>query len=322
MPLIPPHKPPPAFSDDQRKQILDELSGPGVTHPPYVPRWQFFIAVFVKITVVGWLYIYALVPVTWMGDDATGLLLSLLAIFAWFAGGIWLVAKVLRPAMQRWFAAARWGNNAAHAVMKAKIAPVLYLRSFKFDAVARHTPALLRLLTRELTATPEMILVDRLAQATPVLAIGRPGESDPPPGALRFWVEQDLWQQKVSRIVTACSLVVWTTGHTDGLDWEIRYIIGNVPATRVLMWVHSQFARSEAERSAEWLKFAERYKDVFPKPLPTNVRGARFVAFDEQWAPILIPGAEYPTSLGERVLWLGGAGSTFGLAKFTKNRLG
>jgi hypothetical protein len=54
----------------------------------------------------------------------------------------------------------------------------------------------------------EMNLVLLLKRHGPVIAIGRSGETNPPTGALRFYVEQDVWQDTVQRIIPLCQFVV------------------------------------------------------------------------------------------------------------------
>jgi len=49
--------------------------------------------------------------------------------------------------------------------------------------------------------TAELNLVQMLWRHAPVLAIGRPGESTPPVGAVRFYARQDVWKQTVQSIV-------------------------------------------------------------------------------------------------------------------------
>lgn len=52
-------------------------------------------------------------------------------------------------------------------------------------------------------------------------------------GAL--YARQDVWQQTVEAIVPLCQLVVWTTGHTEGLRWEIKHLLENVPPQKLLL---------------------------------------------------------------------------------------
>jgi len=39
----------------------------------------------------------------------------------------------------------------------------------------------------------------------------------------------------VEAIVPLCQLVVWTTGHTEGLRWEIKHLLENVPPQKLLL---------------------------------------------------------------------------------------
>jgi hypothetical protein len=87
-----------------------------------------------------------------------------------------------------------------------------------------------------------------------------------------------------------------------------------------LLWLHFNIGkRTQAERNGEWAQFRESYRDIFPKPLPEDAAKARFIAFEDDWTPVAIPGAGYRPSIWERVWsWP----STYGLEPVLKRRLG
>jgi hypothetical protein len=131
----------------------------------------------------------------------------------------------------------------------------------------------------------EQNLVKNLSRFGSVLAIGRPGEGEPPPGALRFYVTDAHWQEKVQALLPLCQIVIWTSGQTAGLRWEADYLIKTMPPRRLLLWVHVQLGQSRKQRDAEWGKFLGLYNGVFPKPLPQQIRNVKFIAFDDDWTP-------------------------------------
>jgi hypothetical protein len=313
-----------SFPEQQRQQLLAELSSDGVTQPAAVSRLKLFITAMFKITVVIGVWILLLELAGWLLDPA-GAVFTIFGFFWFFILAPWMAAKFIRPVAAPMSAELHWGRNASRAIMGSKIAPVLYLRSFQFDAVAQRVNWFENWGAWEVASNPEMNLAARVAarvgaKGAPLLAIGKPDEPGLLPGALRFWVRHDLWKEKISAIAPLCSLVIWTTGYTEGLDWEIQYLIKNIEPTKILLWLHAQFAASRAERDIEWAKFVERYKDVFPRTLPNNVNKVRFIAFDEQWTPIPIPGKEFPATFAERFLRAGGR-NTHGLANFLNARI-
>ncbi len=167
--------------------------------------------------------------------------------------------------------------------------------------------------------TSELNLVQMIWRHAPVIAIGRPGEFTPPNGAVRFYARQDIWQPKVRAIIPLCQPVVWTTGHIEGLPWEIKHLLESVPAQKLLLRLHVNIGRwSKAHRDGEWAKFREAYKDVFPKELPADAASARFIAFEDDWTPSAIPGPGYRPSLWELIAsW----SKRYGLEPFLKKPL-
>lgn len=207
---------------------------------------------------------------------------------------------------QRAAAARKHGVNPLTALRDATRPPVLLLRSFNFDA------ALMKrgLLPTTMEQNFAYFLADRLK--TKVLAIGRPGEFEPPPGAARFYVRHDLWEQTVAATVPLCSLVVWTTGRTAGMQWEIEHLRQNISPRRLLLWLHVHIGKWTPERRAvEWTSFLEMFQDVFPNALPQDVRHITCLAFDDEWRPQGIPGPLYPASNSE-------SPGFFGLTAFLK----
>jgi hypothetical protein len=304
------------LSDQQRQQILAVLSSEGVTQPTDISRLKMFTAAMIKLLVVFgvWALILGLTGLLDQKGSVNGIFVFIMLLIV----SAWLAVKFAIPAIKPVIGAQlRWGQNASHAIMRSKIAPVLYLRSFQFDSTGQ----------RGALENVEMALAIRIAgrigaNGAPLLAIGKPNELDPLPGALRFWVRHDLWQEKIAAIAPLCSLVIWTTGHTEGLDWEIQYLTKNIEPTKILLWLHAQFSTSKTERDIEWAKFVERYKDVFPQALPASIDEIRFIAFDEQWTPIPIPGKQFPASFAERHLAKGkGQLTNPGLGNFLNARI-
>jgi hypothetical protein len=164
-----------------------------------------------------------------------------------------------------------------------------------------------------------MMLVLLLRRFAPVLAIGRPGEAAPPPGALRFQVTDARWQATVESIVPCCQLIVWVSGHTSGLRWEIEHLVKSLPPQRLLLWPHVGIHQwSRKRRAVEWERFLDGHGDVFPKALPRDIAGIRFIAFEADWTPVPIPGIRYPVTILDRLKYL--HRSTMGLRSFLEER--
>ena len=185
-------------------------------------------------------------------------------------------------------------TNPAEAIARARQPPILLLRSFAFDS------ALSQRSINPLSWEQELVTFLSTAMDTCVIALGKPGEFEPPLGAARFYVRHDLWQLVVEQTSVLCSLVVWTSGRTAALRWEIEHLQRSVPPHRLLLWVHANIGKRSAEdRDIEWAKFLDEVGDAFRKPLPRDIRNTQWIAFDDDWVPHAIPGAEYPALPGE-----------------------
>ena len=320
-----------AVPPDWREKLIAILSADGITQPPHVPGWRRFLMLYGKT--VGWGLFIALcavigfaivvVPLFYFLPEATAASYS-----DEYAGKAVLVASLIGawfawPRLRRAFHEAtqiRLGDQPTRVLQKAKHPPVLFLRSFKFDALSsalpwwqEHMPITGNLPTAELN------LAQMISRHAPVLAIGKPREFAPPFGAVRFYVRQDIWQRTIQAIVPLCQFVVWTSGHTEGLRWEIQHLRETVPPRKLLIWVHANIGNpGKAQRDAEWAKFRTAFGDVFPKPLPADAASTRFIAFEDDWTPIPIPGPGYRPTLWELVFsWP----KTYGLEALLQKRL-
>ena len=135
-----------------------------------------------------------------------------------------------------------------------------------------------------------------------MLAIGKPGEADPPTGAARVYVDDDHWRNFIMNAAPLCSFVVWTTGDTRGLQWEFEHLVETVSPECLLLWPHVAVAHYSArKKQADWEKFLERYQELFPKPLPRNIIGVDYLTFDRDWTPRALPNTNLRFTIWERI---------------------
>ncbi len=212
----------------------------------------------------------------------------LLIWLVYFAGAVFVVSRLRnRWIRQSWQLKARSAEEElARAGAKR---PVFYLRSFNLDERLDKPSLFERLMGSIPLANSEQVLTRQLRKIGPVIAIGRPGEKLPALGAARFYVSEDLWHQKVGDVVKVSQLVLWATGITPGLRWEIGHLIENLPPEKLVLWAHPHLLKMTAtEREEEWTKFLAALGDIFPKPLPATLGDARFICFAADWQPIPI----------------------------------
>jgi hypothetical protein len=187
-----------------------------------------------------------------------------------------------------------YGRGATYALANSKRPPVLYLRSFSFDALSGVQTSALGGWVRRPT-TIEMELVLKLSTVGPVVALGRPGEIESPLGAIRVYCSHESWSATIEAAVPYSRLVVWTVGYTAGLRWEIEHLVNNLPPSRLLLWTALGLSgTTNLEHEENWRRFLDAYGSIFPRSLPGTIGNKPFVAFDDDWTPIEIPNARYP----------------------------
>jgi len=112
---------------------------------------------------------------------------------------------------------------------------VLYLRTFRSDtttgknvleAYGQGIPGM---------STDEEQLAEALLPFGKMVAIGRPGEPLPTPGAVRIYAANDEWKEIVDARMRAARLVVIRAGAGDNLFWELNHAVRTVEPRRLLI---------------------------------------------------------------------------------------
>jgi hypothetical protein len=79
--------------------------------------------------------------------------------------------------------------------------------------------------------------------------------------------------KKIADAAQVSQFVVWTTGTTEGLRWEISHLLKSVPPAKLIVWAHPHLLRVDrAEREQDWSAFLARLGEAFPKALPERLR--------------------------------------------------
>lgn len=178
----------------------------------------------------------------------------------------------------------------AVAVSRDSRPPVVYLRPFAKDAstAGQVLPALLWVGLLGGLKSAEEQLSEAVAPIGPLVAIGRPGEKLPKPGAARAYADDQEWRAVVDKWLSVARLVILRPGNTMGLWWEMERAVRTVPPDRFLLLMHDL-------KPSAYASFAERVQaDLgielprFPR-VPRWLRLSTFLEFDANWRASVLP---------------------------------
>lgn len=188
--------------------------------------------------------------------------------------------------------------------------PVLYLRAFEEDASTDTTPLGMRY---------EDLLVSVLEDAGNVVAIGRPGEAEPPRGAMRIYVGDKDWKEEVVALIKKAEIVVFqahvvlpekqsvtqTPRISDGLFWEFKTLVTQVRPEQLLISLphrlrNRSWFREDPDRVDNYLSFRTEIEALLPVSLPSMIGRGAFIVFDSAWQPsILYPPSNWKVVFGQ-----------------------
>ncbi len=158
--------------------------------------------------------------------------------------------------------AARVRNTGTASPLRDQRPDVLYLRSFGMDASTMRRKLMAGL------STEEEDLAEAVRPLGDLIAIGRPGEPLPLPGAARMYCSNDEWKDAVVARMREASLVIIRAGQGEGLLWECEQA---ACAARKL----DQYAARKVDHSrgvhSTWFRPDDSTSDSLLQGLPGSV---------------------------------------------------
>jgi len=151
--------------------------------------------------------------------------------------------------------------------------------------VNSHPMRLIRMLFDLAVDTSEEVLVRYFEKIGPVIAIGRPGEGLPTPGAARMYLEEEQWQQTVENQIEEAQIIVVQPGASEGVRWELEHLRHRSDPRRILMCLAAYWNRPD-----EYEKLIIMARQTLQIDLPRKVpylNCPAFLYFDADWSPIL-----------------------------------
>jgi len=134
-----------------------------------------------------------------------------------------------------------WIMNEWKKVLRDKSdIPVVYLRAFHSDDVMSS-----RGILRFSIQSEEEQLVESLREVGPVYAIGKPGEMLPLLGATRVYIDDNVWQEEVSKWFQSATLVVIRLSPSPslGVQWELETCLRLVPLEHLVFLIPKNVER-------------------------------------------------------------------------------
>ena len=166
---------------------------------------------------------------------------------------------------------------------------VLYLRAFDTDSSVLRFIGWSFLLPRLIAGavTEEEQLSDVVRPFGDLVAIGRPGEKLPTPGAARLYVSDAQWQSVVSDQMRSAALVIIRAGHSTGLRWELKQAFESLDPTKLLVLVLNMKKKDYAAFRQEMSKMLGV---VFPEfdGFTGFGRVSGFIRFSTDWTPRML----------------------------------
>ncbi len=124
--------------------------------------------------------------------------------------------------------------------------PVVYLRSFKYDEVRtsggyfsfpRNIQEFFFVYIQPIVGIgfDELIEPQISRRIGPLIALGRPSDYLPMPGASRTYVNDKDWQATVSKFIADSSKIIFLESITEGAKWELEYITKNCNPQKLIV---------------------------------------------------------------------------------------
>ena len=176
---------------------------------------------------------------------------------------------------------------AAERIVTDSNPDVLYLRAFRSDSSVKGF-VFLSLRWMSGLETQEEQLAYVLRPIGDLVAIGRPGEALPTPGAARIYASDEEWKKVVKRQMQAARLVIIRAGVRENLLWELKQAVETLNPQKVLILV--------LEMKAKHYESFRTVNPVLGVSLPDGTtlwrrrgRVSGFIGFGADWKPSVFP---------------------------------
>ena len=167
---------------------------------------------------------------------------------------------------------------------------LLYLRSFAADVSTMDYVNLALGLGNVASGwkTDEEQLREVLQPFGDLVAIGKPGETLPTPGAARLYASDAEWKKDATDQMQTARLVVIRAGISGGLLWEVKEVVQLVNPKKLLILILNMMRKDyEAFRKEADQIFNATFPSVHELKRFGTISG--FFRFSPNWSPIFLP---------------------------------
>jgi hypothetical protein len=201
---------------------------------------------------------------------------------------LWVILNVLPPALMSFGGLLYWRGRqyaakaSAESIITDARPHLLYLRSFRSDYTT--AKEVWRVYAQLPVTTEEEQLADALRPIGELVAIGRPGESLPTPGAARIYTSDEEWKDVVKCQMQITRLVVIRAAVGENVLWELTQAVKILEPQKVLILVLKMKAK-------DYKSFCVKASSILGVSLPerpTRWRFSRvsgFINFAAGWKP-------------------------------------
>ena len=235
----------------------------------------------VSLIIAGTMFYLIQLVITASGAETTfSILMGFLAFWPFLTiGGLFLF----------WRGSQYAAKADAERILTDQKPEVLYLRSFRSDpSTAKYVFSTLDPMLQGLE-TQEEQLAEVLRPFGDLVAIGRPGEGLPEPGAARIYVSDDEWKEVVKRRMQAARLVIIRAGGGENLLWELGQGMETLKPEKLLILV----LRMNVNDYESFRTKADSLLNVsLPEGAETLQRFGQvsgFIGFAADWKPSFFP---------------------------------
>jgi hypothetical protein len=201
---------------------------------------------------------------------------------------LWVSLNVLIPVLMFFGGLLYWRGRqyaakaSAESIITDAKPHLLYLRSFRSDYTT--AKELFRVYAQLPVTTEEEQLADALRPIGELVAIGRPGESLPTPGAARIYTSDEEWKDVVKSQMQISRLVVIRAALGENVLWELTQAVRTLEPQKLLILVLKMKAK-------DYKSFCIKASPILGASLPertTRWRFSRvtgFINFAAGWEP-------------------------------------